>query len=74
MLTQLRLAGKLDAAAGIIFGECGECRPRDFKPSFESTFSLGEVVDKILGRLRHPGALGPDHRPHRRSAHAAAGR
>ncbi len=54
MLTQLRLAGKLDAAAGVIFGECQDCRPRDFKPSYESTLSTGEVVDEILGRLRSP--------------------
>ena len=54
MLTQLRLAGKLDAAAGVIFGECQDCRPRDFKPSYESTLSTGEVVDEILGHLRIP--------------------
>ena len=54
MLTQLRLAGKLSGAAGIIFGECQDCRPRDFKPSYESTLSVGEVVDQILGRLRIP--------------------
>jgi muramoyltetrapeptide carboxypeptidase len=54
MLTQLRLAGKLTAAAGVIFGECQDCRPREFKPSYESTLSLGEVVDQILGRLRAP--------------------
>jgi muramoyltetrapeptide carboxypeptidase len=54
MLTQLRLAGKLEAAAGIIFGECQDCRPRDFQPSFESTFSLGEVLDNILGGLKVP--------------------
>jgi muramoyltetrapeptide carboxypeptidase len=54
MLTQLRLAGKLDAAAGVIFGECQDCRPRDFKPSYESTLSVGEVIDEILGRLRVP--------------------
>jgi muramoyltetrapeptide carboxypeptidase len=54
MLTQLRLAGKLASAAGVVFGECENCRPRDFKPSYESTLSLGEVVDEILGRLRAP--------------------
>ena len=27
MLTQLRLAGKLASAAGIVFGECQDCRP-----------------------------------------------
>ena len=54
MLTQLRLAGKLDAAAGIVFGECADCRPKDYKPSFNSTFTLGEVLDRILGDLKIP--------------------
>lgn len=54
MLTQLRLAGKLRSAAGIVFGECADCRQRDYKPSFDSTFSLGEVVDSILGELKIP--------------------
>jgi muramoyltetrapeptide carboxypeptidase len=54
MLTQLRLAGKLQAAAGVVFGECLDCRPRDYKPSYESTLSLGEVLDQILGKLNVP--------------------
>ena len=54
MLTQLRLAGKLESAAALIFGECQDCRPRDFKPSYDSTLSLGEVIDEILGKLRTP--------------------
>lgn len=54
MLTQLRLAGKLESAAGIVFGECHECQPREFKPSFENTLSLGEVLDDILGKLNLP--------------------
>ncbi len=54
MLTNLRLAGKLQAAAGIVFGECNDCGPRDYKPSFASTLSLGEVVDEILGGLDIP--------------------
>lgn len=54
MLTQLRLAGKLDAAAGLIFGECEDCKRRIYDPSFDATFSLGEVVDNILGGLKIP--------------------
>lgn len=54
MLTQLRLAGKLKDAAGIIFGECEDCRRKDYKPSFDATFTLGEVVDNILGELKIP--------------------
>ena len=58
MLTQLRLAGKLDVAAGVIWGECSECAPKDYKPSFESTFSTGEVVDNLLGDLKVPVLAG----------------
>jgi muramoyltetrapeptide carboxypeptidase len=54
MLTQLRLAGKLDEAAGIIFGECANCRPSDYRPATVSPFSLGEVIDNILGELKVP--------------------
>jgi muramoyltetrapeptide carboxypeptidase len=54
MLTQLRLGGKFDSAAGVIFGECNGCRPREFQPSFESNFSIGEVLDNILGGLKIP--------------------
>ncbi|HYJ46820.1 MAG TPA: LD-carboxypeptidase [Pyrinomonadaceae bacterium] len=54
MLTQLRLAGKFDGAAGVIFGECDGCAPNDFKPSFASPYSFGEVLDNILGQLKVP--------------------
>ena len=35
-------------------GECADCRPKDYKPSFNSTFTLGEIVDNILGGLKIP--------------------
>ncbi len=58
MLTHLRLAGKFDGIRGLIIGECANCVPRDYKPSFESTFSLGEVLDNILGDLKVPVCYG----------------
>jgi muramoyltetrapeptide carboxypeptidase len=54
MLTNLRLAGKLQQAAGIIWGECADCAPLEYKPAFESTFSTAEVADQILGKLDVP--------------------
>jgi muramoyltetrapeptide carboxypeptidase len=55
MLTQLRLSGKLQAAAGIVWGECLDCKPKDYKPSFvEGNFTTAEVVDRILGKLDVP--------------------
>ena len=58
MLTQLRLAGKLAAAAGVVFGECTSCGPGDCMPEFGSTLSLGEVLDQIVGPLRAPSFTG----------------
>ncbi|MCZ2074757.1 MAG: LD-carboxypeptidase [Bryobacteraceae bacterium] len=58
MLTQLRLGGKLSAAAGIVFGECRNCQPRECGPSFESTLSVGEVLDSILGEMKVPVLTG----------------
>lgn len=58
MLTQLRLAGKLNDAAGIVIGECHDCVPREFQPSFESTLSLGEVIDEILPQAKAPAYAG----------------
>jgi muramoyltetrapeptide carboxypeptidase len=54
MLTQLRLAGKFEQVAGVIWGECQDCGPRSFQPSAVLPFSLGEVVDNILGELKVP--------------------
>lgn len=59
MLTQLRLAGKLDQAAGIVFGECVDCVPSEFRPFVAAGFSLGEVLDAILGQLKIPVVFGP---------------
>jgi muramoyltetrapeptide carboxypeptidase len=58
MLTQLRLANKLQQAEGIIFGECRDCGPNDFKPSFAWTMTLGEVLNDRLGHLGRPVLTG----------------
>ena len=56
-LTQLRLAGKLASAAGIVLGECADCGPGD-KPAFASTLSLGQVLDQIVGGAGVPALTG----------------
>ncbi len=50
MFTQLRLAGKLQSAAAIVIGECKDCPP----PGHDSAYSLGEVIDYLLGDLGIP--------------------
>jgi muramoyltetrapeptide carboxypeptidase len=54
MLTQLRLAHKLSRAAGIVFGECHDCGPSDYKPSFAWNMTFGEVLDERLAGLNIP--------------------
>jgi muramoyltetrapeptide carboxypeptidase len=54
MFTQMRLAGKLKAAAGIVVGECKDCPP----PGHDSAYSLGEVIDYLLGDLGIPVLYG----------------
>jgi muramoyltetrapeptide carboxypeptidase len=58
MLAQLWLAGKLQKAAGIIWGECSKCGPADLQPSFATPFTLGETIDYHLGRLAVPVLAG----------------
>ena len=58
MLTHLRLGGKFDQCAGVVIGECVDCNPKEFRPGFESTFSLNEVLEDILGTLKVPVLTG----------------
>lgn len=50
MLHQLKLAGKFDAAAGIVLGDWKDCRPED--P--DKSLSLQEVFFDIFSRLGKP--------------------
>lgn len=56
MLVQLRLAGKLQEASGIVFGTCTDCAPS--RSGFELSLSLSEVLDELLGSLGKPVLAG----------------
>ena len=56
MLVQLKLAGKLADAAGIVFGTCTDCEPS--RSTFEINLSLSEVLDELLGGLGKPVLAG----------------
>jgi muramoyltetrapeptide carboxypeptidase len=58
MLMQLHLAGTLDRAAGVVWGECSDCGPGQCRTSAASPFTLGETVDNILARLKVPVLAG----------------
>jgi muramoyltetrapeptide carboxypeptidase len=53
MLMQLKLAGKLDSVRGIIFGEMLDCRQNP-----NQSYTLQEVITRILGNLGIPVAYG----------------
>ncbi len=58
MLTQLRLAGKLQSAKGIIVGYCKGCDYDVLQPSRIWDYSLGEIVDNLLGNIGIPVIYG----------------
>jgi muramoyltetrapeptide carboxypeptidase len=51
MLTQLKLGGKLDRVAGVVWGECEKCKPT---PGVDVPLTEREVIDRILGGLGVP--------------------
>lgn len=58
MLTQLRLANKLQSAAGIVIGYCKDCNSDGLQPSRIWDPSLGEIIDNIVGKLTIPSFYG----------------
>ena len=63
MLTQLRLAGKLDGAAGLLLGSFQGCQPED------GSYAVEDVLAELLVPLgvpvlaRFPGGHGPANWP-----------
>lgn len=58
LLMNLRLAHKLQQAAGIVWGECNDCPPKDSKPSSASPYGLSETVENLLADLGIPVLAG----------------
>jgi muramoyltetrapeptide carboxypeptidase len=57
-LTQLVLTGKLSSLAGIALGKFTDCGPKEFRPSFNGTFTWQEVAADRLGNLGIPVLAG----------------
>jgi muramoyltetrapeptide carboxypeptidase len=51
MLTQMKLGGKLDRIAGVVWGECYNCKPT---PGVEVPLTEREVIERILGGVGVP--------------------
>ena len=52
MLTQLKTAGKLQRAAGVVFGKCEDCSAGLSASTWD--LSLGEVLDNIFSDIQIP--------------------
>jgi muramoyltetrapeptide carboxypeptidase len=55
---QLLRAGKLRDVAGLVIAEHAGVGPREFRPAFESTLSLDDVIDELLRPLGVPTIYG----------------
>ena len=58
MLTQLKLAGKLKQATGIIWGECADCGDAEVRPSAASPYNADRTAENIFGALKVPVLAG----------------
>ena len=58
MLTQLKLSGKLQDVAGIVWGTCTDCSPIFPRSSYEVNLSFSDLLDEILGGLGKPVLAG----------------
>ncbi|MDW7677468.1 MAG: LD-carboxypeptidase, partial [Bacillota bacterium] len=58
MLTHLANAGKLREAAGIVVGECINCRPRQHNPGYYVDLSTEDLLQEYLKPLKIPAIYG----------------
>lgn len=58
MLTHLANAGKFDKVAGIVVGECFNCKPRQHNPGYYVDLSLEDLLHEHIKPLKVPAIHG----------------
>lgn len=58
MLTQLDHAGKLGSAKAVLIDRCQRCKPAEYKPAFDNTLSIEEIIVDRFGSLNVPVIYG----------------
>ncbi|WP_457566491.1 S66 peptidase family protein [Caldithrix abyssi] len=58
MLTHLKMAGIFDQCKGVIFDRMPSVKPADYKPGFNSSLSVEEVIDMIFKDFDFPVCVG----------------
>lgn len=58
MLHHLKMAGKFDRCRGVIFDKMPSVEPADYKPGFNSTLSVEEIIDLVFKDFDFPVCVG----------------
>ncbi len=58
MLCQLQQAGKLDKVVAILIDRCSKCKPAEYRPAFENTFSVEEIIQERIRAVGVPALYG----------------
>jgi len=58
MLTHFKQAGKFDRCRGVVFDKLGSVKPADYKPGFNSSLSVEEVIHNIFKDYDFPVCVG----------------
>ncbi len=58
MLTHFKQAGKFDKCRGVFFDRMPDVKPADYKPAYNSTLSVEDVIDEIFKDFDFPVCLG----------------
>lgn len=58
LLTHLKLAGKFNRCKGVLFDNLESVKPAEYKPAFESTLSVEEIIDDIFKDFDFPVCVG----------------
>ncbi len=58
MLWQLKMAGKFERCNGVIFDKMPSVKPADYKPGFNSSLSVEEIIDDIFKDYSFPVCVG----------------
>ncbi|MBN2356262.1 LD-carboxypeptidase [candidate division KSB1 bacterium] len=58
MFSQLEQAGKFRSAAAVLIDRCNRCKPADYRPAFENSFSVEELVKDRIGPVGVPVVYG----------------
>jgi len=58
MLHHFKQAGKFEKCRGIVFGKLSDIKPADYKPAFNSSLSVEDIIDNVFKDYSFPVCVG----------------